>query len=278
MHFAELERHIGSIGELRNIIGAMRSLAGIRVQEAQRALPAVRRYGQTVAEAVAAALSLVAEPPPKGGAQGSCGLVLFLAEHGFVGGFDERILAAAEAALASADVLFVLGSRGAARLAESGRTADWSYPIATRTEGLGEAVRQLTGELYRRIASGELHRVAVMFARHRQGGAEAIETRQLLPVQPRSPARPQSRMPPLHNLRPQALLEELIADHVFALLVEAAVESLASENAARFAAMEAAHDNISKRLDRLRQEARAARQDEITTELLELIGGSENPA
>lgn len=278
MRFAELERHIASIGELRNIIGAMRSLAGIRVQEAQRALPAVRRYGQTVAEAVAAALSLVAAPPPERGAPGSCGLVLYLAEHGFVGGFNERILAAAAAALTAADFLFVLGSRGAARLAESGQRADWCYPIATRTEGLGEAVGQLTGELYRRIAAGQLRRVTVIFARHRQGGAELIETRQILPVAPRSPARPQPRMPPLHNLRPQALLEELIADHVFALLVEAAVESLASENAARFAAMEAAHDNITKRLDRLRQEARAARQDEITAELLELISGSENAA
>ncbi|MGE5269937.1 MAG: F0F1 ATP synthase subunit gamma [Thiohalocapsa sp.] len=278
MRFAELERHIASIGELRNIIGAMRSLAGIRVQEAQRALPGVRRYGQTVADAVAAALSLVAEPLPETSAQGRCGLVLFLAEHGFVGGFNERILAAAEAALRAADVLFVLGSRGAARLAESGRTADWSSPIATRAEGLGETVRQLTGELYRRIAAGDLRRVAVIVARHRQGGAEIIETRQLLPLAPQSPARPRARMPPLHNLQPQALLEELIADHVFALLVEAAVDSQASENAARFAAMEAAHDNISERLDNLRQEARAARQDEITTELLELIGGSKNAA
>ena len=44
-----------------------------------------------------------------------------------------------------------------------------------------------------------------------------------------------------------------MAEYVFALLTEAAVESLASENAARFAAMESAHDNVSKKLAGLRR-------------------------
>lgn len=277
MRFVELERHIASIGELRDIIGALRSLAGIRVQEAQRALPGVRRYGQTVADAIAAALSLIADPAPEAAPEsGPQGLVVYMAEHGFVGGFNERILAAAAAPLAAAGVLFVIGSRGAARIAESGRKIDWLSPMATRTNGIVATVRHLTRELYRRIAAGELNRVDLMFARHHQGSAEVIETRQLLPLGAQPPARRQARMPPVCNLPPRLLLEELIADHVFALLVEAAVESLASENAARFAAMEAAHDNIAKRLDRLRQEAREARQDEITDELLELISGAED--
>jgi F-type H+-transporting ATPase subunit gamma len=277
MRFAEIQRHIASIGELRDIIGALRSLAGIRVQEAQRGLLGVRRYGQTVADAIGAALALIPAPPQEAGSTaGRQGLVMFMAEHGFVGGFNERIMAAAEAPLAAACVLFVIGSRGAARIEEGGRKIDWLCPMATRTSGIIAMVRQLTRELYRRIAAGELSGINVMFARHEQGRAEAIETRQLLPLDAQPPARRQARVPPLCNLPPRLLVEELIADHVFALLVEAAVESLASENAARFAAMEAAHDNISKRLDRLRQEARGARQDEITGELLELITGAED--
>jgi F-type H+-transporting ATPase subunit gamma len=277
MRFVELKRHIASVSELRDIIGALRSLAGIRVQEAQRALPAARRYGQTVADAIGAALSLIAAPAPQARPGiGRRGLVLCMAEHGFVGGFNERILAAAQGSLAADGILFVLGSRGAARMVESGRKIDWFHPMATRTNGIVEAVRHLTGELYRRIAAGELGRVQVIFARREQGRAEMIETRQLLPLGAQPRQRLRAQMPPLSNLPPQLLLEELIADHVFALLVEAAVESLASENAARFAAMEAAHDNISKRLDRLHQEAREARQDEITGELLELISGAED--
>ena len=74
---------------------------------------------------------------------------------------------------------------------------------------------------------------------------------------------------------PAALFEKLVAEYVFASLTESAVESMASENAARFTAMTSAHDNVAKKLDRLRQDARLSRQGEITTELLDLITGVE---
>ena len=97
----------------------------------------------------------------------------------------------------------------------------------------------------------------------------------LLPLDLASFALKQPRLPPIHNLAPDVLLEKLAADYVFALLTEAAVESLASENAARFAAMGSVHDNVSKKLEELRQDAHQARQTEITTELLDLVTGAE---
>jgi F-type H+-transporting ATPase subunit gamma len=68
-------------------------------------------------------------------------------------------------------------------------------------------------------------------------------------------------------------LEQLMAEYVFAFLIEAAVEFISSENAARFAAMESAHDNVTKKLSRLRQSAQQARQTEIAADLLDLIAG-----
>jgi len=70
-------------------------------------------------------------------------------------------------------------------------------------------------------------------------------------------------------------LEALIGEYTFARLTEATIESMASENAARLAAMESAHDNVSKRLVKLNRAAREARQNEITDELLDLITGAE---
>ena len=59
------------------------------------------------------------------------------------------------------------------------------------------------------------------------------------------------------------------------MLTEAAVESIVAENAARFAAMESARENVSKKLESLRMEAHRQRQEEITTELLDLVTGAE---
>jgi F-type H+-transporting ATPase subunit gamma len=71
------------------------------------------------------------------------------------------------------------------------------------------------------------------------------------------------------------LLEQLTAEYVFALLTAFAIESLASENAARFSTMEAAHENIGRKLNELREVARRMRQSEIIIELLDVVTGAE---
>ena len=61
------------------------------------------------------------------GGQARRALVLCAAEHGFVGGFNERLIEAAQAVLESRDALFVLGSRGAALALERGRQVQFSF-------------------------------------------------------------------------------------------------------------------------------------------------------
>lgn len=108
---AEIQAHIGGMGELRDIVGAMRSLAGMRVREAQHALPGIGRYAEAMAAAIGGALLLMPQTPPERATRqgGRRALVLFTAEQGFVGGFNERLAEAANAALEPRDALFVLG-------------------------------------------------------------------------------------------------------------------------------------------------------------------------
>ncbi len=275
-HLSEIQSHIGSMDELLDIVGAMRSLAGMRVQEAQHALPGIRSYAESMAAAIRSALLLLPEPVSDAGQEsGRRALILCAAEHGFVGGFNERMLDAAETTLKLSDLLFVLGSRGAARAFERGRKIVWTRPMATRLAGAPDAVNRLTSELYPRIARGEVARVEVMFGRYRQGAAPSIERRLVLPLETATLVAKPARQVPVHNLPPRSLLEKLMAEYVFALFTEAAVESIASENAARFAAMESAHANVSEKLAGLKENARQARQTEITAELLDLITGTE---
>ena len=168
---ADIEAHIGSMGELLDIVGAMRSLAGMRVQEAHRSLPGIRRYAATMAAAIGAALLLVPEGAPAArSAPGRRAIILCTTEHGFVGAFNERLLTAAEAVLDPEDLLFILGSRGVALAQERGRPAAWTHPMATRPQSVPETIRRLTAELYRAVADGEVTRVETIFARYHQGG------------------------------------------------------------------------------------------------------------
>jgi F-type H+-transporting ATPase subunit gamma len=274
---AAIQRRIASMDELLEIVGAMRSLAGMRVQEAQRALPGIRRYADSMATAVRAAVLLMPQAPPQRAGRGASSRLLILcsAEHGFVGGFNERLLDSAEAALAPADVLFVLGSRGAALAAERGWRSAWTAPMPTRLAGAPDTVNRLTTEIYKRIVAAEVSRVEVLFGRVPEGTASpTIEHVRLLPLDTARLAARQAEAP-LHNLQPGLLLERLAAEYLFALLTEAAVESIASENAARFIAMNSARENVTRKLDQLQESGRQERQTEITSELLDLITGTE---
>ncbi len=277
MRLAEIQARIASMEELRRIVGAMRALASMRMQEAMRALASVRRYSAIVATALGDAVALAPERPAslERRRRERRALVLCASEHGFVGGFNERLLSAAERDLGAADALFILGTRGGLLAEGRGRRALWTAPMATRLGSVPETLRQLTAELYRLIARGDVTRAQVVFARCQHGGTPVVETRLLFPLELAPPARRRSLLPPLHTLPARALLEKLTAEYVFALLTEAATESVASENAARFGAMESALDNVSKKLGRLQQDARQARQEEVTTELLDLVTGAE---
>ena len=274
---AEIEARITSIAGLLDVVGAMRSLAGMRLQEAQHMLPAARRYAKDVSAAISSALRMARDPPVAGyGATAERrGIVVYASEQGFVGALNGRLLATARAAISPRDSLFLLGTRAAAIALEHRIQAAWTAPMATRPTNVPETVRLLTNELYRQIAREELTGIDLIYTARSPEGTSLPRKRTLIPLDLSSLATPGSGPPPLSNLAPPKLLERLTAEYVFALLAEAALESLASENGARFAAMTAARENVSRKLEDLHATAREIRQSEITTELLDIVTGAQ---
>ena len=65
----------------------------------------------------------------------------------------------------------------------------------------------------------------------------------------------------------------LLPTNHIAQVFEAIAESFAAENAARLAVLQAANVHLSDMLADLRRTENVLRQDEITAEVLELIGG-----
>jgi F-type H+-transporting ATPase subunit gamma len=291
MRLAEIERHVASMEELQRIVGAMRAIASMRMQEAVRALASVREYGGALAEAVHDALAIAGEQTGLiDGASGSRqtvvsrvsarrsadrAIVLFAGEHGFVGGFNQRLIEAVESDLLATDALMIVGGRGAALAAERGHDAAWAHPLATRLAGIPETVRLLEETLLPRIARGEIVRAELVFGRHHASGEIVIERRRLFPIELAAARGPRRGLAPLHDLPPPELLEGLTAEYMLAQLTEAATEALAAENAARFAAMESARDNVGRKLETLRLDVSRARQEEVTTELLDLVTGEQ---
>ncbi|CAO3360132.1 F0F1 ATP synthase subunit gamma [Azospirillum palustre] len=271
---ADVEARRASVQELEAVTDVMRSLAAMRLQQALGTLAGTRAYAEVIARALAQAALLDDAPVqwPADGQHGHSALVLFAPEHGFIGAFAEKLVDAALAAPAGC-ALWVVGLRGAALLEERGRPPEWSTAMATNTDGVTATARRIADALYRAAAEGQLGRVELLYGRTDAGAPPEPVRRPLLPLGlPRDGARP---VPPLINMPPRELIARLVDEYVFALLVDAAMESFAAENAARLSTMMTARHNIETTLDGLTATARHLRQEQVTNELIELVSGAE---
>jgi F-type H+-transporting ATPase subunit gamma len=80
-------------------------------------------------------------------------------------------------------------------------------------------------------------------------------------------------MPPLATLPPDVLLAGLAEEYVYASLCEAAMHAFVAENEARAEAMVRARDKVQDMLGELTVSEHRERQEAITAELVELVGG-----
>ncbi len=232
-----------------------------------------RDYAFVVASALGAAFAMVEtggreaeKASPDGSGPG--GLLVLGSEHRFVGGLNRMVIDHAERGLLPGDRLFVVGSRGRLEAAGRGIEFDWSLPMISRLDGVPALARSISYELYRRFVGENIVGVSMMFARTAAAGRWSVEQRSLLPLDPSLFSTGAGSTPPLSNLGPDRLLDRLAEEYVFAELVLGAMETLASENAARLAAMGAALDNIERRLGDVRRE-------EVTIEFLDVIAAAE---
>jgi F-type H+-transporting ATPase subunit gamma len=267
---SEIQARIKNLRELADVVGAMRSLAAVRVQQAHAALPAILKYTAVVEAALADAFALgtrAAEPSGTSAAATGSVAILFSSEQGFVGAFNEHVLERAAAELPEpGDRLLVVGARVA-----------WTAPMVTHGGGVVDLARRIAKEVYRRATLGELRRVTLVHARGSGGSASEVVVTPLLPFDPTPylAAGAASGPPPLTNLPPRELIDRLVDELLLAELMRAAMESFAGENGARLSTMEAAHTSIDEKLEDLSRDERRRRQDEITTELLDIVTGAE---
>ena len=264
---AEIEARVTSIGELEDVVGAMRALAAVRMRQAADGLAAARAHVAVVRAAFDAAQSLLPEASPRGPTDKRL-LVVFCTEHGFAGAFNERLLDRANECGKSP--LVVVGSRGASVARERGLAVVASLPGSSHPAGVLEVARCTAAAISEYLDRAHLARVDVIYGCEHGLGAPAIDAMQLLPVVPSSSA---PTLSPLHHLEAPRLVEQLVHELMFAELARVAMEALAAESSARVQAMSAARDNIERKLGDLRRAEHRARQDQITTELLDLITG-----
>ncbi len=276
-----LRRRLESARDLGSIVTAMKSLAAVRIRQFREAVEAIEPYDDTVELALQVALRTrtdIRATEPEGLAL----LVVLGAGQGLVGQFDTRIAGRARKELAKLRdpyAVYAVGSRIAGRLG-AGVPVEREFPIPTSVDGVADAVRHLLIAVQELRTRRGVRRIIVAYNGYESGASYEPTARQVLPVDPelvheleaKSWAGPSL---PMHRTDWATLFAAVVREYLFTALFRAFVESLASENASRLAAMEAAERRIDERLGELEQRYNHYRQQTITEELMEVVAGFE---
>ncbi len=270
----ETQARIGSIRKLRTVVGAMRGIAATHAQQARVGLEGFRAYADVIAQGLGRAVPLIERVPGPfpSIAEGGEAIVVYTAEHGFAGAFSERALDAVIPG--DKTELFIAGSRGLALAPQRGWRAHWSAPMASQVSGVAAIARAVADALYSRFVQERLAGAEIVYAKLTGTTEFEVVRRRLLPIDLAAFPAPHRGPPPLVNLPPRRLIEQLVGEYVFAELALAALESFASENAARLATMELARINIDQKLEDLSGLERLLRQEQITAEVQEITSGA----
>jgi len=286
-----LRGRIRSMQATKKITRAMELIAASRIVKAQQRVQAAVPYSEQITEVVRdlAAAGASSESPLLSGRdeiRTTCYIVI-TADRGLCGGYNAGVQRAAEGEI-KADVL--AGKDYA--IIPVGRKAESyfrfrGYRLGKAFNGFSDnptyddakAIGQHAVELY---ASGAVDRVELVYTRFITAGSQEVVLRPLVPLTVDTVAGGDGRAGTdgageLYEFEPDptTILETLLPRYVEARVYAALLNAAASEHAFRQRAMKSATDNAEELIKNLSTIMNRARQDAITTEIMEIVGGAE---
>ncbi len=283
-----LRRRIRSVNSTRKITKAMELIAAAQIPRALARIAANRPYRDAVRGIVGEAIEAdrfsarrLVELPEQ---VETASVLVISGDRGLSGPYNNQNLRAGERLVAD---LRARGTR--VRLAVAGKKAAPYYrfrgiDVERSFAGFVERPSYADAQTIARYLAapfmeGEVDQVLLVSTRYHSAGRQAVEVRQLLPfVAEEAPAEaPAEGLSGYTEFEPEVakLLVDLapraIESEVFSALLEGAAAFLTGQQRAMAAATENA-DELARTLTRKMNQAR---QDAITTEIMEIVGGAE---
>ena len=282
-----VRRRIRSVQSTKKITRAMELIASSRIVRAQTRVEASRPYAEQLTKAmedVASRSSSIDDPLLEHREHATkIGVLVITSDRGLAGAYNANVLKIAEQHLreiragGTEPVLYVVGKKGVGYFRFRG------VPMQDSWQGFSEVPpyekAEVVGrQLIKDFADETIDELHCAYTDFRSAFTLRATSKRFLPIAPEEvtgTARDTVPAEYLFEPEPAEILEHLLPQYVITKVYAALLESAASENASRRRAMKAATDNADDLIKVLTRQANRARQDEITTEILEIVGGAE---
>jgi F-type H+-transporting ATPase subunit gamma len=278
----EIRAKIASVKNTQKITKAMQMVATSKIRRAQERMRASRPYAQKMRNVLGHLTQanpdyrhpFLQEREVKG-----VGIIVISTDRGLAGAlnanvFKQVLLLLREWQDKGAQVsLCIIGTKG---LTFFRRLA---VPILANVAGLGDRprIKDLIGavkvmlDAYR---EGKLDRLLLVNAQFINTMTQQAVAQQLLPLEALDTEGLQEYWDYIYEPDAASVLDQLLMRYIESQVYRGAVETVASEQAARMVAMKAASDNAGELISELQLIYNKARQAAITKELSEIVGGA----
>jgi F-type H+-transporting ATPase subunit gamma len=285
-----LRRRIRSVQSTRKITKAMELIAASRIVRAQNRIASNRPYR----EGMERVLRLTAAADPQAAAKllgtpespRHVGILAVVGDRGLAGSYNSGVLRATERRVAElrangAEVtVWSVGKKAPSYFRYRGIEMAQSFVgFADRPE-FSDA-RQIASVVAAPFIAGEIDLVEMVSTRFISAGTQRVELLQMLPLPlPEADAILEVDLDHLEGYtefepEPEKLLIELAPRALESEIFAALLEGTASFFTAQQRAMAAATENADELVRTLTRVMNRARQDAITTEIMEIVGGAE---
>ena len=278
-----IKKRIVSVKNTRQITKAMKMVSAAKLRRAQENVVAARPYAGKLAEVLerlAQVQESDASPLMVKRDTGRALLVVVTSDRGLCGGFNANLSKAAERFIKERSgefkemSLMTIGRKGYEFLRNRHTVRKHHGNIFSTLSYQTAAL--IAAEIVEGYLAEEYDEVYVIYNAFKSVMTQDITLEQLLPVTPKAGDSEEQATEYIYEPSKAALLDELLPKHIEVQVFKSLLESLASEHGARMTAMDSASKNATEMIGKLTLIYNRARQAAITTELMEIISGSES--
>jgi len=275
----QIRRRIRSVENTAKITKAMSMIAASKMRRTQEAALRGRPYSdlmQTLLAHLAAQTSDDEEHHPLlvNRQRRNIALITITPDRGLTGGLNSNINRAAGQFVAAQDAgvkVVAMGKKGRDFMVRTGQDVAAVFTDVPDRPGLDE-VAPLARIVIDLFTAEEVDAVFVAYAQFVNTTLQRPVVEQLLPVVPSDLDAGQA-VGYIYEPSEQPVLDALLPRYVEMQLYHYLLEGIASEQSARMVAMRNATDNANVMVDDLTLVMNKARQETITKELLDIVGG-----
>lgn len=286
----ELKGRIGSVASTEKITSAMKMISSAKMHKAEQALRRLvpfRTQIQTVMSHLMVADGEYSSPLIEVREVKKLALVVFGSDDGLCGAYNMNIFKDALKKIneyratygeALQIVVYPVGKKMVQAVNKlAGKGIEVKTVATMHTRSNQDEINEFTEILKGEFLSGAVDKVEMAYTHFYSVSRQKIQIDQLLPVSYEALEAEGEKVNPnspcIFEPDANAIFNSVLPLYILSAMQDICTENNASEAAARVMAMQSANDNAKKLLEELNLEYNKLRQQGITTELLDILGG-----